>query len=307
MYNPLQDTEIGTMLTRIGASPNQISSGSSMESSDSGMKSDDLDNIYFQRPQPESAMANPSSVAVTIDQPFPVFIKTPDEISREVDIASVMKKNVQALKRFLFPSEFQRRKVIKLIYRGKLLKDSETLEDLRLDRNMYLHAIIMNKSDESSAEQRSEAASTDAESFSSDALQLPREPDGQDPSNNDENHHAIDMNDADLNQINPVIRNLIEQLRNNNRNRADVSRMLMESYEEEGRRRAKVDFMIGGAIGLAFGFIGLLVLMCLKSSPAKRNGAIYGIILKFLITFLRGSNDYQRYNTTGTNHSSNGS
>jgi hypothetical protein len=292
MYNHLQDTEIGTMLTRIGAPPITSNSEASNESKDSGMKTDDLDNIYFQRTPPETVILNPSAETSTAVQPFLVFIKTPDEISREVDIASVLSKNVQALKRFLFPSEFQRKKVIKLIYRGKLLKDSENLEDLRIDRNMYFHAVILNKNDEQLAEQRSDSASTDAGSFSSDALQLPRE--------------TNEAQDQGSNDVHLDIGNLFEQLRYNNRHREEVSRMLMESYEEEGRRRAKIDFMIGGAVGLALGFIGLFVLICLKSSPAKRNGAIYGIILKFLITFLRGGNEYPRYGTTGSNSNSSG-
>lgn len=184
-----------------------------------------------------------------------IFVKFMNDTQKEIDISPIIEKNISELYRLVFPTEIDdQMKILKLIYRGKLLNGNDSMKSLSLESGAYIHGVINDK-----------------------VVAL------------NENQTSINTTN-NLNNIINITEGLDDSLRRQRLNQImqEVSGILNERRESE--RGGFCNFLVGYIFGAFLHIFALFVIFCFNFPRETRRGVLCGFLMHITIKFIQLQN-----------------
>lgn len=197
-----------------------------------------------------------------IKDPFFIYVKFMDNSQKEIDISNILNQKIVEILKIAFPNDFENeKKLIRLIYQGRLLNSEDLIIDTKIERGGFIHGIISDKVAESNNENNEE-----------------------NKQNNENQIIPIHLNE-DAERANTIFRliSFMEQLRNQSQNNV---------VRDNGNQLLRNDsgsfwhFIEGFICGYAIGWWSLL-LLCMCEFPNKtKSGLFFGLFLNICLKTL---------------------
>lgn len=184
-----------------------------------------------------------------------IFVKFMNDTQKEIDISPIIEENISELYRLVFSTEIDdQMKILKLIYRGKLLNQDDSMKSLSLESGSYIHGVINDK-----------------------LVDSPENPATINNNNNLDN--IINPNEG---VDDPLRRQRLEQIMQ------EVSGILNERRDSE--RGTFCNFLVGYIFGAFLHIFALFVIFFFNFPRESRRGVLCGFLMHITIKFIQLQN-----------------